>query len=63
TSLYAYINPVIAVFLGWLILDEPLTWVSILAMVVILVGVALVQTSRGSRAAVTVVTEAEPKAA
>ena len=45
TSLYAYVNPVVAVFLGWLILNEPLTWVSIVAMVIILAGVALVQTS------------------
>jgi drug/metabolite transporter (DMT)-like permease len=45
TSLYAYVNPVVAVFLGWLILGEPLTWVSVLAMVVILSGVALVQTA------------------
>lgn len=45
TSLYAYINPVVAVFLGWLLLDEPLTWMSIVAMIVILSGVALVQTS------------------
>lgn len=44
TSLYAYVNPVVAVFLGWLILDEPLTWMSVVAMVVILAGVALVQT-------------------
>lgn len=42
-SLYAYINPVVAVFLGWLILAEPLTWVSIVAMLVILGGVAMVQ--------------------
>jgi drug/metabolite transporter (DMT)-like permease len=52
TSLYAYVNPVVAVFLGWLILAEPLTWVSIVAMIVILAGVALVQTSGGKRAAV-----------
>lgn len=45
TSLYAYVNPVVAVFLGWLILDEPLTWVSVVAMVIILAGVALVQTA------------------
>ncbi|HET7437045.1 MAG TPA: EamA family transporter [Thermoanaerobaculia bacterium] len=45
SSLYAYVNPVVAVFLGWLILNEPLTWVSILAMVVILAGVALVQSA------------------
>jgi drug/metabolite transporter (DMT)-like permease len=58
TSLYAYVNPVVAVFLGWLILNEPLTWVSVLAMVVILAGVALVQTAgwRGKPA----VTPAEP---
>ena len=43
SSLYAYVNPVVAVFLGWLILDEPLTITSILAMIVILAGVALVQ--------------------
>lgn len=53
TSLYAYVNPVVAVFLGWLILSEPLTWVSIVAMIVILAGVALVQTAGWRRAAVT----------
>lgn len=58
TSLYAYVNPVVAVFLGWLILNEPLTWVSVLAMVVILAGVALVQTA-GWRAK-PAVTPAEP---
>lgn len=46
TSLYAYVNPVIAVIAGWLILDEQLTWRSIVGMVVILAGVALVQTAR-----------------
>jgi len=45
-SLYAYVNPVVAVLLGWLILKEELTWVSITAMCVILAGVALVQTAR-----------------
>jgi drug/metabolite transporter (DMT)-like permease len=46
SALYAYINPLVAVILGWLILHERLTIVSIVAMVVILAGVALVQTSR-----------------
>ena len=55
TSLYAYVNPVVAVFLGWLILGEPLTWVSVLAMVVILAGVALVQTAGWTRKPVAVV--------
>ena len=44
-SLYAYINPIVAVLLGWLILNERLTVVSIAAMVTILGGVAIVQTS------------------
>jgi len=45
-SLYAYINPVVAVILGFLVLREQLTWLSILAMTVILGGVALVQSAR-----------------
>ena len=45
-SLYAYINPVVAVILGWLILRERLTWVSIVAMSIILGGVAMVQSAR-----------------
>ena len=51
SSLYAYVNPVVAVILGWLILDESLTALSIVAMVVILGGVALVQTARERKAA------------
>lgn len=49
SSLYAYVNPVVAVFLGWLILDEPLTWVSVVAMIVILGGVAMVQSTGWNR--------------
>jgi drug/metabolite transporter (DMT)-like permease len=45
-SLYAYINPVVAVILGWLILHERLTWVSVVAMSIILGGVAMVQSAR-----------------
>jgi drug/metabolite transporter (DMT)-like permease len=52
TALYAYVNPVVAVFLGWLILSEPLTPLSVVAMVVILAGVALVQSSGAKAAAV-----------
>jgi drug/metabolite transporter (DMT)-like permease len=63
SSLYAYVNPVVAVFLGWLILDEPLTWLSIVAMVVILGGVALVQSSGWKKATVVVAPEAVEKAA
>jgi Predicted permeases len=42
-SLYAYINPVVAVILGWAILREPLSATAILAMLIILGGLALVQ--------------------
>ena len=43
-SLYAYINPLVAVMLGWQILKEQLTPMSGVAIVIILGGVALVQT-------------------
>jgi drug/metabolite transporter (DMT)-like permease len=42
-STYAYINPVIAVFLGWLILNENVTIMIIIASVVIILGVAIVK--------------------
>ena len=42
-TLYAYINPIVAVILGWLILSEQLTPLSIVAMLIILAGVAIVQ--------------------
>lgn len=59
-SLYSYINPAIAVVLGWAILDEPLGWNAILAMIVIFAGVAVVQTKgRKEKAKETVVVEAE----
>ena len=43
-SLYSYINPVIAVLLGWLVLSETLGWRVLAAMTVILAAVALVKT-------------------
>jgi drug/metabolite transporter (DMT)-like permease len=42
-SLYNYINPVVAVFLGWLIYREPVGWREIAAMVIIFAGVAIVK--------------------
>jgi drug/metabolite transporter (DMT)-like permease len=50
-SLYSYVNPVVAVILGWVVLNERLTWVSITAMAVILAGVALVQSGSMTRRA------------
>ncbi|HEX6059235.1 MAG TPA: drug/metabolite exporter YedA [Gemmatimonadaceae bacterium] len=42
---YAYVNPVVAVFLGWLILDEPVTSRVLLAAGVIVAAVALITTA------------------
>ncbi|MGH9941979.1 MAG: EamA family transporter [Pyrinomonadaceae bacterium] len=44
-STYSYINPVIAVLLGWAILGEPLGWRVAMAMAIILGGVAIVKTA------------------
>jgi drug/metabolite transporter (DMT)-like permease len=51
-SLYAYVNPVIAVLLGWMLLGERLSWREGLAVAVILGGVALVKLGQGSAPAV-----------
>ena len=44
---YAYVNPVVAVFLGSLILGEPLTIRTVVASVVIVAAVVLIVTARG----------------
>jgi drug/metabolite transporter (DMT)-like permease len=41
-STYAYVNPVIAVFLGWLFLSEPITAMTLLGAGIIVASVALV---------------------
>ena len=45
-STYAYVNPVIAVFLGWLFLRETLEWRMALGTAVILGGVAVVNAAK-----------------
>jgi drug/metabolite transporter (DMT)-like permease len=44
-SMYAYINPVIAVLLGWFFLNERLDWQILTSMAIIFSGVALVKTA------------------
>ena len=56
-STYAYINPVIAVILGWLVLDERLDWIVVLATGVILSGVLLVKS--GARVSKSKISAAE----
>jgi drug/metabolite transporter (DMT)-like permease len=43
---YAFVNPIVAVFLGWLILHESVTPLQLVAGGVIVVGVALLIVSR-----------------
>lgn len=49
-STYAYVNPVVAVILGWLILNEPITTRTLVASAVIVAAVAIITTQK-SRAA------------
>jgi drug/metabolite transporter (DMT)-like permease len=49
-STYAYVNPVVAVFLGWAFASEPITWVTLVSAAVIISSVALITISRGRRA-------------
>jgi len=45
-STHAYVNPVVAVLLGWAWLGEPITWPVVLGGAVVLVAVALVMAER-----------------
>lgn len=45
-STYAYVNPVVAVFLGWLILDEPISGRTLVASGIILAAVAIITTRK-----------------
>jgi drug/metabolite transporter (DMT)-like permease len=47
-STYAYVNPVIAVLLGWAFANEPATSRTLVAAAVILAGVAIITVARGS---------------
>lgn len=42
-SIYTYVNPVVAVFLGWLVYSEPFGWREAFAMAVIFLGVWMVR--------------------
>ncbi|MET0393672.1 MAG: EamA family transporter [Chitinophagaceae bacterium] len=57
---YAYVNPVVAVFLGWLIVSEPITWQQLVALLIILSGVILVNIAKEKRAPATGKTTGAP---
>jgi drug/metabolite transporter (DMT)-like permease len=46
---YAYVNPIVAVLLGWAVLGEPVTLRTVIAAAVILLGVALVNVEWGRK--------------
>lgn len=45
-STYAYVNPIVAVFLGWLILAEPITHRTLVAAAIIVAAVAIITTEK-----------------
>jgi drug/metabolite transporter (DMT)-like permease len=49
-STYAYVNPVVAVFLGWLILGEPLNPRIVLAASIIIGAVAIITIGKAKTA-------------
>src|ERR1700730_2317830 len=58
---HTYANPVVAVFLGWLLASEPLTMRVVLASVAILGAIVLIR--KGERAATVVASTAPPRPA
>jgi drug/metabolite transporter (DMT)-like permease len=46
---YAYVNPIVAVFLGWMLLREPVDAFMIVGTIIIIASVALVNTSKVKR--------------
>lgn len=50
-STYAYVNPLVAVVLGWVVAGEPITPRTLVAAAVILAGVALITMARSEGAA------------
>ena len=56
-STYAYVNPVVAVFLGWAVLAEPITAGTLFAGAIIVVAVALIVSARPAKQPVAVAEE------
>lgn len=58
-SIYTFVNPVVAVLLGWLFFREPFGYADLAAMIVIFTGVALVRRSEANRRATVMVPAAD----
>ena len=50
-SIYTFVNPVVAVFLGWLFFRERFGLRELIAMLLIFAGIAVVKFSRSGRSA------------
>jgi drug/metabolite transporter (DMT)-like permease len=57
-SIYTFVNPVVAVFLGWLVFREPFGWRDLVAMLLIFTGVAVVKFS-GTRESRSILSNSE----
>ena len=58
-STYAYVNPIVAVLLGWALADEPLGPRVLSASVAVVAAVALITTARAARTPVVAVPQSE----
>lgn len=47
-STYTYVNPIVAVFVGWLLADEKITWLQGIGLVVVLVGILMTRVKSGA---------------
>jgi drug/metabolite transporter (DMT)-like permease len=54
---YAYVNPIVAVLMGWAVLQEPVTMRMLVAAGIILIGVALVNVDWSSSGLLTLLPE------
>jgi drug/metabolite transporter (DMT)-like permease len=50
---FSYVNPVVAMALGWLLLSEPITWRMVIAVAVIVTGVCLIVSTKSDAPAKT----------
>jgi drug/metabolite transporter (DMT)-like permease len=50
-SIYTFVNPVVAIFLGWLAFREPFGHRDLVAMIIIFAGIGLVRWSESNRRA------------
>ena len=62
-STYAYVNPIVAVFLGWWVLDEPVSQRIFTAAAIIIAGVALITVAKTIKLAPAKPAEALPPTA